>query len=75
MKTTFKTARQKTGVNIKGPHHLRHICATYLLTTTGDLRLVQATLGHTQIRTTQVYTQISSERLRLGQDRLLDYLK
>ena len=68
MKTLFKTAAERSGVEIKGPHTLRHICATYTLSATGDLRLVQATLGHTQIRTTEKYTHIDIDRIRRGQE-------
>lgn len=68
MKSLFKTASQRSGVQIKGPHALRHICGTYILNATGDLRLAQQTLGHTQVRTTELYTQVSIERLRYGQD-------
>ena len=67
MKSLFRTASRRSGVHIKGPHTLRHICATYTLAATGDLRLTQATLGHTQIRTTERYTHIDIERLRQGQ--------
>lgn len=73
IKTLFATASERSGVSIKGPHTLRHICGTYTLEATGDLRLVQETLGHTQIRTTQKYTQISLERLRSGQKKQSDY--
>lgn len=67
MKNLFKTASERSGVPIKGPHTLRHICATYTLAATGDLRLTQAILGHTQIRTTEKYTHINIDRLRQGQ--------
>lgn len=75
MKTLFKTASEKSEVPIKGPHTLRHICGTYTLAATGDLRLVQATLGHTQIRTTELYTQIDIERLRSGQAKTRRYTR
>lgn len=67
MRTSFATASRRSGLDIQGPHQLRHICGTYTLEATGDLRLVQQTLGHTQIRTTELYTQVSIERLRQGQ--------
>jgi len=73
LKTMFKTASKKSGVNIKGPHTLRHICGTYTLEATHDLRLVQATLGHSQVGTTERYTQISLARLRAGQLQLTNY--
>lgn len=73
MKNLFKTASKRSGVQIKGPHTLRHIHGTYLLAATGDLRLVQASLGHTQIRTTEKYTQIDIERLKRGQAAITHY--
>jgi integrase/recombinase XerD len=65
LKGYVKSAGMETQIT---PHTLRHSFATHMLSGGADLRSVQELLGHVNISTTQVYTQLTKEHVRRTYD-------
>lgn len=66
----YEKHRKKAGLPKSTPHYLRHTFATNLLSNGADIRSVQEILGHSSISTTEIYTEVSTNR---KQEVLLKY--
>ena len=61
----IKKYMQQAGVDVEGCCHLfRHAVATHMLENGADVRYIQALLGHSNINTTTIYTQVTMEKLK-----------
>ena len=67
-----KKYSELAGIETKvSPHTLRHSFATHLLNHGAQLRIVQGMLGHTNVATTQIYTHVSSDKIKSDYDKIM----
>lgn len=67
-KTEWRRARKRAGVENFRFHDLRHTTATRLVRQTGNLKLAQRLLGHSDIATTSRYAHVTDDDLRAGME-------
>ena len=66
MGSWVKRTIEKAEVSKKGSCHvLRHSCATHMLENGCDIRFIQQMLGHASLDSTQIYTEVGIEQLKL----------
>lgn len=76
MKTLFRNASKRAGIGQKlHPHLLRHTFATENLEADVDLRTIQKMLGHSNIKTTEWYTSVSTKHIQRAAAKREEYVK
>ena len=70
----IKKASTRAGITKRvSPHILRHSFATHLLESGTDLRYIQVLLGHSSTKTTEIYTQVAVNNIRIIKSPIDDF--